>query len=247
MSRPIVLVPADLKLIDGYPFHAAGDKYLTALVDVAQVQPLVLPAFGDRYEPAELIALCSGILLTGSISNVEPSRYGGSGLDCPPYDPARDDTTLPLITAALDAGLPLLAICRGYQELNVALGGTLTERIHDLPGRLDHRAPKEGDVDVLYGPAHEVRLTPGGVFEKLAGGASTLAVNSLHWQGIDVKAPRLVAEAVAPDGTIEAVRVADAPGFALGVQWHPEFRAAENPFSIALFGAFGDAARSWGD
>lgn len=246
MSRPIVLVPADLKLIDGYPFHAAGDKYLTALMDVANVQPLVLPAFGDHYDPAELIGLCSGILLTGSISNVEPVRYGGSGLDCPPYDPARDRTTLPLITAALAAGLPLLAICRGYQELNVALGGTLTERIHDLPGRLDHRAPKEGDADVLYGPAHEVRLTPGGIFEKLAGGASTLAVNSLHWQGIEAMAPRLVAEAVAPDGTIEAVRVADAPRFALGVQWHPEFRAAENPFSVALFGAFGDAVCRWG-
>jgi len=246
MSRPIVLVPADVKLVEGYPFHAAGDKYLTALVDVAGVLPLVLPAFGDRYDPEELIRSCNGILLTGSISNVEPSRYGGSGHDCPPYDPARDRTTLPLIVAALRAGLPLLAICRGYQELNVALGGTLTERIHDLPGRLDHRAPKEGPPEHLYGPAHEVRLTPGGIFQKLAGGAASLAVNSLHWQGIDVKAPRLVAEAVAPDGTIEAVSVADSAGFALGVQWHPEWRAADNPFSVALFRAFGEAAVKWG-
>jgi putative glutamine amidotransferase len=246
MSRPIVLVPADVKLIDGHPFHATGEKYLTALVGVARVWPLVLPAFGEQYDVKELTRICSGILLTGSISNVEPSRYGGSGLDCPPYDPARDRTTLPLITAALDAGLPLLAICRGYQELNVALGGTLTERIHDLPGRLDHRAPTEGAAEVLYGPSHEVRLTPGGVFQKLAGGATTLAVNSLHWQGIDVKAARLAVEAVAPDGTIEAVRVVDAPGFALGVQWHPEWLALENPFSVALFSAFGDAVRQWG-
>jgi putative glutamine amidotransferase len=148
---------------------------------------------------------------------------------------------LPLILQALERGVPLLAICRGFQELNVALGGTLHAEVHGVPGRDDHRAPQEEDLDLRYGPRHPVRFVPGGAFERIAG-SGEVWVNSLHRQGIDRLAPGLVAEGHAPDGTVEAVR-AEAAGFALGVQWHPEYKAAANPFSMKLYGAFGKAAR----
>jgi putative glutamine amidotransferase len=190
------------------------------------------------------VARLDGLLLTGSRSNVEPYHYEGEASQPGTlHDPERDALTLPLIRTAIGAGLPVLAICRGIQELNVALGGTLYQRVHEIAGRLDHRAP-EGDVARRYAhSAHVVALTPGGMLERLTG-ERELVVNSLHSQGIDRLAPHLVVEAAAPDGQIEAVRHA-AADFVLGVQWHPEYRVMENPFSRALFAAFGGACRAW--
>jgi putative glutamine amidotransferase len=242
-NRPLIGVSADVKLIDGLPFHAVGDKYLRAIMLATDAVPLVIPAFGNLYDLPDLVQRLDGVLLTGSPSNVHPVHY-----DTPPtpehepHDEERDETTLPLIREALDQTVPLLAICRGMQELNVALGGTLYARVHELPERLDHRRPKHDDPDVQYGPRHPIALAPGGAFHRLAG-TEELTVNSLHWQGIERVAPRLHVEATAPDGTVEAVSVKEAPNFALGVQWHPEYKVLDNDFSTKLFAAFGAAAR----
>jgi putative glutamine amidotransferase len=242
---PLVGLPCCTRLVGEHPTHWVGDKYVRAVSDAAGAVPLLLPALGDRIAVADVVAQLDGLLLTGSRSNVEPHHYEGAASEPGTlHDPERDALTLPLIRAAIGAGLPVLAICRGIQELNVALGGTLHQRVHELAGRLDHRAP-EGDAARRYAhTAHAVALTPGGVLERLAG-ARELVVNSLHGQGIDRLAPSLVVEAAAPDGQIEAVRHADA-AFVVGVQWHPEYRVMENPFSRALFAAFGAACRAWG-
>jgi len=243
--RPVIGLPACIKSIDGMSFHGVQDKYLRAALEAAGGFPLIFPALGPGTEPVRLISMLDGLMLTGSPSNVHPARYGSEAHPAAePYDEERDITTLPLITAALEAGLPLLAICRGFQELNVALGGTLHAEVHAVSGRMDHRRPKHPELDVQYGPKHAIRLTPGGVFEALLG-KSEIMVNSLHNQGLDRVAERLDIEAVADDGTVEAVRVRDAPGFALGVQWHPEYKALQNPDSVRLFAAFGAAARAW--
>ena len=184
-------------------------------------------------------------MFTGSPSNVEPHLYQGApsmpGTD---HDPRRDATTLPLIRAAIETGMPLLCICRGIQELNAALGGTLHQRIHEIPGKLDHRERPELETAQRYAPAHDVVLVPGGFFASLSR-ATALHVNSLHEQGIDRLAEQLRVDAAAPDGIVEAVTVKDARGFALGVQWHPEWRFWENPVSRALFATFGDACRAY--
>jgi putative glutamine amidotransferase len=241
---PMIGVPADVRLIEGSPFHAVGDKYVRAIMLASEAVPFIVPAFGELHDVPALVQRLDGLLLTGSPSNVHPSRYGATATpEAEPHDPERDETTLPMIREALDQGVPLLAICRGFQELNVALGGTLHARVHELPGRHDHRALKVEDLDVKYGPRHPVTLTPGGAFERLAG-SREITVNSLHWQAIDRLAEGLAVEAVAPDGTIEAVSVKEARGFALGVQWHPEYRVLNDAFSVALFAAFGVAARA---
>ncbi|MEX0922215.1 MAG: gamma-glutamyl-gamma-aminobutyrate hydrolase family protein [Rhodovibrionaceae bacterium] len=243
-SRPIVGVPACLKEIDELPFHAVGDKYLRAVAEAAEAIPLVIPAFGDEYDIPELLSRLDGLLFTGSPSNVHPSLYGHDATpEHEPHDAARDATTLPLIRAALDAGVPLFAICRGHQELNVALGGTLTPAVHSLPGRSDHRRPKDSDLDIQYGSHQKARLTPGGHLSSLLQ-SEEIMINSLHRQAIQDLAPRLEVEATAEDGTIEAVWVKDAKDFALGVQWHPEYKALENANSASLFKAFGDRARA---
>jgi putative glutamine amidotransferase len=241
---PIVGVSCCTRMMGEHPTHWAGEKYIVAVSDAVRGLPLLIPALGGRIALSELIARLDGLLLTGSRSNVEPHCYGGAA-SAPdtPHDPQRDGMTLPLIRAAVAADLPVLAICRGLQELNVALGGTLHQRVHEVEGRLDHRAP-EGDVARRYAhEAHPVALTPDGLLERL-GATRGLTVNSLHSQGIDRLATPLVVEAVAPDGQIEAVRHPDA-AFVLGVQWHPEYRFAENPFSQALFAAFGAACRAY--
>jgi len=227
------------------PNHAASDSYVRAVLGPVDGIPVLLPAAGEALVPGILPRL-DGLILTGSRSNVCPDHYRGPAhAEGTPEDLARDSTTLPLIRAALAAGVPLLAICRGFQELNVALGGTLDQRIQDLPGRFDHSTPADQKLAVLRtAKAHAVRLVPGSAFAKLAGG-ETLAVNSLHNQGIARLAPRLVAEAWAPDGTVEAVRVRDVPGFALGVQWHPEYDWQQDETSRGLFETFGRAAKDW--
>ncbi len=215
------------------------------MIDGAGGLPLLIPALGGRVDPEDLLDGLDGLLLSGSPSNVEPHHYDGP--PAPPAsarDPARDATTLPLIRRAIARAVPLLAICRGVQELNVALGGSLHQEVHALSGRLDHRSDKTVSPPERYRPAHEAILTPGGSLQALLGGVERIAVNSLHGQAIDRLAARLAVEAVAPDGTIEAVRVAGAPGFALGVQWHPEWRVLEHPISRRLFAAFGAACRA---
>jgi putative glutamine amidotransferase len=220
--------------------HTVGEKYVAAVTDVIGGVPLILPAVGDGDDGLDIdrvLDVLDGVILTGSPSNVAPAHYGG-----PPArrgvaaDPARDTTTLPLIRRALERAVPLFAICRGFQELNVALGGTLHQHVEEVPGRLDHRSPKVEDMELKQGPAHSVAIVPGGQLHGLLG-CTELMVNSLHGQGIDRLAPRLKVEAVAPDGQIEAVSVIDAPGFVCAVQWHPEHRAQENVMSMKLFDA----------
>lgn len=244
-AKPLIGIPACVREVDGHPYHVAGDKYLRALVEAADCVPLTIPAFGDLLDLTGIIGQLDGLMLTGSKSNVHPSHYQATATpEHEPYDQARDRTTLTMITEALGQGVPLLAICRGIQELNVALGGSLHARVHEQPGFDDHRRPVHDDLDVQYGPRHPVALRPDGDLCALFG-TTEIMVNSLHWQAIDRLSDRLIVEATAPDGTIEAVRVADAANFALGVQWHPEYKVMENEHSRRLFTAFGDAARTW--
>jgi len=226
---------------NGLPNHAASDFCVRAVSAVCHAIPVLLPAMGSDCDADCLLSRLDGILLTGSRTNISPSHYGGSASETgAPEDHARDATTLPLIRGAIARGTPILAICRGMQELNVALGGTLHQRLLDVPGRLDHAAALPEDQDGRVRPAHAVRLTPGGLLHRLAQ-ANEIQVNSLHHQGIDVLAKGLLVEAVASDGTIECVRAGSPHGFALGVQWHPEFDALTNRLSASLFRAFGDA------
>jgi putative glutamine amidotransferase len=232
----------DRRMLGPHPFHVVGDKYLRALVEAADAIPVPLPSWSPPLDIAPLLDRLDGLLLTGSPSNIAPERYaGGYSWDGNLLDPERDATTLPLVREAIARRLPLLAICRGLQEVNVALGGSLHPQVHALPGMLDHREPADAPLEVQYGPAHPVRLAPGGLLRRLAG-QDEVQVNSLHGQGIATLGRGLVVEATAPDGLVEAVRLPQVP-FLLGVQWHPEWRACENPLSRALFAAFGAACR----
>ena len=242
--RPIIGIPADRRIIGPHAFHAVGEKYIHAIERAADGLPLLIPVLPQPLEPLTILDSVDGLLFTGSPSNVEPHHYGGEPSEPGTlHDPERDATTLQLIPQAIAAGIPVLGLCRGFQEMNVAFGGSLWQRVQDVPGMLDHREDKEQALELQYGPAHNVRLTPNGLLLSLAGGAEQIEVNSLHAQGVRELAPGLTVEARAPDGLIEAFRVAKAPGFALAVQWHPEWRVMSNPFSIALFAAFGAAAR----
>jgi putative glutamine amidotransferase len=249
-NLPLIGIPACLMADEGFGFHPVGDKYVMAVLDGAGGLPLLIPALGPRLERAALLPRLDGLLITGARSNVEPHHYGALLPAAPASDladfrdPARDATVLPLIREAIAAGVPLLAICRGIQELNVAQGGTLHQEVHALPGRLDHRSDKSVPHQERYRDVHPVALTQGGKLQELLGGATEIRVNSLHGQAIDRLAPGLVVEAVAADGTIEAVIVAGAAAFALAVQWHPEWRVLDNPVSRALFAAFGAACRA---
>ena len=244
MSRvPLIGIPADRRLYGNHYFHMVGEKYIDAVAAGADAVPVLVPALGPDLDLTALLDVCDGLLLTGSASNVEPYHYGGpASAPGTLHDPNRDATTLPLIPQAIAAGLPVLAICRGFQEMNVAFGGTLWQRLHEVPGNLDHCDDESQPLEVQYGPAHEVALEPGGLLSELAG-TDRLQVNSLHSQGIQTLGRDLAVEARAPDGVIEAFRVADAPRFAVGLQWHPEWNFSQNPFSRALFAAFGKASR----
>ena len=222
------------------------EKYLTAVADGSHAMPVLVPAMAGISDNVarldELMDRVDGLLLTGSPSNVEPHHYDGPpSREGTAHDPDRDATTLPMIRAALKAGLPVFAICRGIQELNVAMGGSLHQLVHELDGRFDHRSDKTVPHEERYGLRHMVRLTEGGKLARLYGGPLDVQVNSLHAQAIDRVAPGLTVEAVAEDGTVEAVSVDDAPTFQMGVQWHPEWRFWDVEMSRVLFGAFGDA------
>ena len=236
----IVGIPACTVEVRGHRQHATPARYGDAVIGGAGAMPVLLPPVGDGL--LHMLDRLDGLLLSGSPSNVAPACYGVETDETPEsHDPPRDATTLPLIRAALARGLPVLAICRGIQELNVALGGTLHQEVHKVPGRMDHRAGP-GTQDERYAPAHDIALS--GRMARILGKTAT-RVNSLHGQAIDRLAPGLVVEATAPDGTIEAVHVSNAPGWAFGVQWHPEWRFAENEDSMALFRAFGEACRAY--
>ncbi len=236
----IVGIPACNVAARGHPQHATPSRYAEALWGGAGAIPVMIPPLGEA-QTAVLDRL-DGLLLPGSPSNVHPSHYDGGASETPEWhDMGRDETTLPLVRAALDRGLPVLAICRGLQELNVALGGTLFQQVHSIPGRLDHRGGA-GSMDHRYRHKHSVTLQ--GSLARIIG-AGEIMVNSLHGQAIEKLAPGLTVEAMAPDGTIEAVRVDGARGFAHAVQWHPEWRYTEDAPSMAIFAAFGIACTRW--
>jgi putative glutamine amidotransferase len=246
MRSPIVLVPACVHQIGAHLNHTAQLKYVAAVSDGARCTPLIVPALGAATDFEALLAVADGVMLTGSHSNVHASLYGEEVFDPSlPQDAARDATTLPLIRAVIKRGIPLLAICRGFQEVNVALGGSLHQAVHAVGGMADHRERKADTLEQQYAPSHRVLLDPGGRMAQILDGATEINVNSLHGQGINLLAPGLAAEARADDGLVEAYRVADANSFALAVQWHPEWRFSENPDSVKLFRAFGNACRTY--
>jgi putative glutamine amidotransferase len=243
-NKPLVGISADRTMMGVHPSHVVGEKYIAAIVDGSQALAMLLPALGERQPAEDVLATVDGLLFTGSYSNVEPHRYGGhTSTPGTLHDAARDATTLPLMRAAIAAGVPVLAVCRGFQEMNVVFGGTLHQSVHAVDGLNDHRENKEDDLDVQYAPSHSITLTQGGLLQRLAGGTNEARVNSLHGQGVERLGVGLTAEATAPDGLIEAVSVTDARAFALGVQWHPEWKHATDALSTAIFRAFGDACR----
>jgi putative glutamine amidotransferase len=244
-SKPLIGIPSDRRVLDPHPFHVVGEKYITAVRDGADGVPFLIPALGKSLDVDSILSKVDGLLLTGSPSNVEPHHYAGeTSRPGTLHDPHRDETTLPLIGRALELGVPLFAICRGYQELNVVLGGTLHQHVHEKPGYRNHKEDAEDPLEVQYGPAHEVHLVEGGLLHRLAG-TDTVTVNSLHAQGIARLADGVTVEAVADDGLVEGFVVDGAKAFALAVQWHPEWKVTENEFSMAIFKAFGDACREY--
>ncbi|MCM2475893.1 gamma-glutamyl-gamma-aminobutyrate hydrolase family protein [Rhizobium sp. CG5] len=245
MPKPIIAIPADIREFDGTIWHAAQNQYVRAALNVADVMSFIIPAFEAGNDTDAILDRVDGLLVSGSATNVHPSLYGQQARDSDgPFDPARDATTLPLIRRALERGIPLLAICRGIQELNVALGGTLASEIQEQPGVWDHRKPADVDRDTAFAVRQNVIVAKGSCIARYIGTGEVM-VNSLHRQAISKTAPRLQVEAVAEDGTIEAVSVIDAKGFAIGVQWHPEYWAETDAPSRALFEAFGDAVRAY--
>jgi putative glutamine amidotransferase len=244
-TKPVIGVPACRKMIDIHPFHVVGEKYLRALIDGADALPLIIPVMADHLEIDDILGQVDGVFLTGSLSNVEPRHYAGEPSEPGTlHDPQRDATTLPLTRRVLQAGVPLMAVCRGFQEVVVALGGTLHQKVHEVEGYHNHLENKDDPIDVQYGPSHPVDLVEGGVLHRMAG-APRVMVNSLHAQGVRKLPDGVTVEAIADDGLIEGFTVDDVPGFSLAVQWHPEWKVTENELSLAIFKAFGNACREY--
>ena len=244
--KPIVCISASLLPVANARFtaHAVGEKNVDALETFSQCIPLVLPAVGSRLDTASLVSQIDGLVLTGGRANVEPHHYDGPAFPPDePIDPGRDGAMLAMTRACIAAKLPVFGICRGIQELNVALGGSLHYRIHLLPGKADHRMPRHEDAtpEEIFRPNHPIQLKSGGLFESLVS-QSEVIVNSLHGQGIDRIADRLEVEATSPDGVIEGVRLKDDETFTVGVQWHAEWEPQNHELSRKLFEHFGDAA-----
>lgn len=246
MARPVVGIIGNSYLVnDEYPVHAGGTMNSRAVSQVAGAVPMIVPSDPDLVAVDDLLEACAGFVLTGGRANVHPEEYGvAESAAHGTFDRGRDRIVLPLVRACVERGLPVLAICRGFQEMNVALGGTLHPEIRELPGRMNHRMPPDGTLEEKFELRHQVTFTDGGVFHRLMG-ARTVTTNSLHGQGIDRPGSRIVIDGVAGDGTPEAIYVDGAPGFALGVQWHPEWNAGDDPVSKPLFEAFGTAAARW--
>lgn len=244
--RPVIgIIGNHFVINDRYPTHTAGTMNSTAVAEVAGAMPLIIPTDPRFVSVEELLEVCDGFLLTGGRPNVHPSEYGEEETPAHgAFDRARDAITLPLVRACVARGQPFLGICRGFQEVNVALGGTLHPEIREIPGRMNHRMPPDARLEEQFALRHKVRFTAGGVFHRLMG-AEEVMTNTLHGQGIQRPAERIVIDGLAPDGTPEAIYVKDAPGFTLAVQWHPEWNAADDPVSRPLFRAFGQAAQQW--
>lgn len=242
--KPVVLIPADVKQIGQHPFHIVGQKYILAVAEAAGAMPLLVPAVNSYLDMNMLLEMADGVLITGSVSNLHPSHFGQDVHDDTlPLDPARDALTLNLIKASIEAGKPLLAICRGFQELNIVYGGSLHQAVHKLAGLSDHRAVETLAIEKQYSISHPVKLRANGKLANIVG-ATEMQVNSIHGQGVDRLGVGLTAEAHAPDGLVEAVSVDATAAFALGVQWHPEWKVMENLQYLAIFKAFGDACRA---
>ncbi|MCH2481843.1 MAG: gamma-glutamyl-gamma-aminobutyrate hydrolase family protein [Gammaproteobacteria bacterium] len=239
--KPLIGVSACRKQIDPHPFNVVGEKYIDGVVDGADAMAMMIPPLGRRLDIEELLGRVDGLLLTGSPSNIEPQHYGGNN-SVPPHDPHRDATTLKLLRRAVERAIPLLAICRGCQEVNVAYGGTLHPQLDQVEGLIRHREDSTRPLDEQYAPTHKLELTDTGLLASLAG-TTDVSVNSLHTQGVAKLGAGLVVEATAPDGLIEALSVQGSAAFSLAVQWHPEWKVAENPFYLAIFRAFGTACR----
>lgn len=245
MHRPLIAVPADIRTFENYTWHATPDTYLKAALRVAGVVPLIVPSMSDGFEIDDILTRVDGVMTTGSATNVHPALYGTDASTLyEPYDRERDGLSCGMIRGAMAHGLPLLAICRGHQELNVALGGSLATEIQELPGRMDHRAPTHPDQETRFAPRHSVALEPGGRLAALLG-RDAIEVNSLHRQAVDRLADGLAVEARAPDGTIEAVSVIGVPDYAFGFQWHPEYWAETDGPSRAILEGFGNACRRY--
>ncbi len=245
MTKPLVLVTADVKSIDGYNWHAAISTYLHAVLRGSDAIPVILPSLGAELDLDAALDNVDGVLVTGARSNVNPQLYGEEATEeNGPYDPDRDATTLPLVRRAVERGIPVFAICRGMQELNVAMGGTLYTEIQTMSGRSDHRAPQSDRQDERFRIAHPVEVSPGGCLENVLG-SEPVEVNSLHRQAVGQLGNGLTIEAQAADGTIEAVSVKDSPGYVLATQWHPEYWVTTDGPSKKLFAAFGDALRAY--
>ncbi len=246
MSRPVIGVIGNSHLInDEYPVHAGGVMNCRAIAEVAGCMPLLIPADPALVSASELMACCDGFLLTGGRPNVHPEEYGEPETEAHgAFDRQRDALALELTRACVASGQPILGICRGFQEVNVAMGGSLYPEIRDLPGRMNHRMPPDGTIEEKFELRHDVRFTPGGVFARVMG-SEVVRTNTLHGQGIKTPGPRVVIDGYADDGTPEALYIEGAPGFTLAVQWHPEYEAARDPVSRPLFKAFGAAAQDW--
>ena len=247
MTRPVVGIIGNHHLInDEYPVQGSGTSNITAVAEVADAVPLIIPALPGVAGIGELLAILDGVVLTGGRPNVHPDHYGHEATEAHgAFDRDRDEVALGLIRACVERGTAILGICRGFQEFNVAFGGTLHPEIRDLPGRMNHRMPPDGTLEEKFAHRHLVHLTPGGRFA-LVFGADEVLVNTLHGQGIEEPGGRIVIEGHAPDGTPEAIHVDGAPGFAMAVQWHPEWNAARDPVSRPLYEAFGAALREKG-
>ncbi len=245
-NRPVVGIIGNLNLLnDEYPVHAGGLSNSAAVAEVAGCLPLLIPTDPRFVSVGELLDVCDGFLLTGGRPNIHPEEYGEAPTEAHgAFDRSRDAITLPLVRACIERGQPFFGICRGFQEVNVALGGTLFPEIRDLPGRMNHRMPTDGTLDEKFALRHAVRFSDDGPFHRLFG-ATEVMTNTLHGQGIRETGSRIVIDGWAPDGTPEALYVADAPGFTLSVQWHPEWNAASDPVSRPLFQAFGRAVDAW--
>ena len=243
--KPLIGLTADRQLHTDYYWHQAEEHYLLAVIEAMDALPVIIPALADRLDQQALLGRLDGLLVTGGASNIEPHFYGReSEQPRSARDPQRDETNLKLIPLAVEMGVPVFGICRGLQEMNVAFGGTLHQRVHRVEGKLDHREDRNAPLEGQYGPAHTVRLQPGGVLEAL-GFERELKVNSVHGQGIDDLGSALRAEALAPDGLIEAISVGGAKNFACAVQWHPEWYDINAPHCRALLEAFGASCRHY--
>lgn len=246
MGKPVVGIIANFHLFyEQYPAQTAGNMNIEAIAQVVGAIPVIVPAVPECVDIDEIMGVCDGFLFTGGVSNVHPEEYGHQPTEAHgTFNRDRDRVTLPLIRACVEAGQPVLGICRGFQEFNVAMGGTLHPEIRELPGRMNHRMPLDGTLEERFAHRHHVQMSLDSPFARIFS-SDKILVNSLHGQGIEEPGRRVIIEGYAPDGTAEAITIKDASGFAMAVQWHPEYNATLDVVSMPLFEAFGDALMAW--